>query len=263
MGGLSTNRPRCDARFERALARRGFGAVAGVDEAGRGSLFGPVVAAVVILSPEARLRGVRDSKELAPSRREELSLEIKVRAAAWAVGEASAAEIDRINIYQASRLAMKRAVLELRVLPDFLLVDALTVDLPLPQRALIKGDARSRTIAAASVVAKVHRDACMREWDELYPQYGLARGKGYGTPEHLAALEVFGPTAQHRFTFDPVGRFLPPRQMALALAVTAPREASKNLGTLRAGSAGSTSYRGAQACPPDFLTAPREAGGWR
>ena len=234
MGERSISRLRCDARFERALAKRGFGAVAGLDEAGRGSLFGPVVAAAVILSPDARLRGVRDSKELVPSIREGLSCEIKARAVAWAVGEASAAEIDRINIYQASRLAMKRAVQGLGVSPDFLLVDALTLDLPQPQRALIKGDARSRTIAAASIVAKVYRDACMREWDELYPQYGLARDKGYGTREHLAALAEFGPTAHHRFTFEPVSRFLPPRQMELALAIGAASEA-----------------------------APREAGGWR
>lgn len=210
------SRPRCDGRFERALAKRGYVAVAGLDEAGRGALFGPVAAAAVILSADARLPGVRDSKQLEEPRREELALEIKAAATAWGIGEASAAEIDRINIYQASRLAMKRAVAGLRTRPDFLLVDALSVDLPLPQRALIKGDARSRTIAAASILAKVHRDACMREWNELYPQYGLARGKGYGTPSHVAALAVFGPTPHHRFTFEPVARFLPPRQMELA-----------------------------------------------
>jgi ribonuclease HII len=210
------SRPRCDARFERSLARLGFVAVAGVDEAGRGAWFGPVVAGGVILPPETVLHGVRDSKQLPASRREELSAEIKETAMAWAVGEASAAEIDRINIYQASRLAMKRAVAALRVVPDFLLVDAMSVDLPVPQRALIRGDARSRTIAAASILAKVHRDACMRAWDELYPQYGLARGKGYGTPDHTAALAAFGPTPHHRFTFEPVARYLPPRQMELA-----------------------------------------------
>jgi len=210
------SRPRCDARFERALARRGFVAVAGLDEAGRGALFGPVVAAAVILPPDAPLRGVRDSKELPESKREELSLEIQAAAAAWAVGEASAAEIDRINIYQASRLAMKRAVAGLRTSPDFLLVDALSIDVPLPQRALIRGDARSRTIAAASILAKVYRDAGMRAWDALYPQFGLARGKGYGTPGHMAALVAFGPTPHHRFTFEPVTGLLPPRQMRLA-----------------------------------------------
>jgi ribonuclease HII len=205
-------RLRCDARFERALARRGFAAVAGLDEVGRGSLFGPVTASAVILPLEREPRGIRDSKQLTPRRREELAVQIKETALAWAVDQASAAEIDEINIYQASRLAMKRAVSRLRIVPDFLLVDALSIDLPLPQRALIKGDAKSRSIAAASILAKVHRDSSMREWDEMYPQYGLARGKGYGSPEHLAALKEFGPTPLHRFTFEPVRRFLPPRQ---------------------------------------------------
>lgn len=221
MGGLKIARFRCDGRFERALYRRGCQAVAGLDEAGRGSLFGPVFAAAVIFPPEGRIPGARDSKELGTARREELAGEIRAAATAWAVAQADAAEIDRINIYQASRLAMKRAVQQLSLPPDFLLVDALSVDLPLPQRGLIKGDARSRCIAAASILAKVQRDACMREWDAFYPQYGLARGKGYGTPEHLAALEQFGPTPQHRFTFEPVRRLLPPRQMPLGLASSA------------------------------------------
>jgi ribonuclease HII len=192
--------------------------VAGLDEAGRGSWFGPVFAAAVIFPPEVDIRGVRDSKELGPARREELAEEICASATAWAVAQADAAEIDRINIYQASRLAMQRAALQLFPAPDFLLVDALSVDLPVPQRALIRGDARSRSIAAASILAKVHRDSCMRDWDAFYPQYGLARGKGYGTSEHLAALERFGPTPQHRFTFEPVRRLLPPRQLPLGLA---------------------------------------------
>jgi len=216
-----TGRFRCDGRFERALFRRGYQTIAGVDEAGRGSLFGPVFAAAVIFPPDVRIVGLRDSKELGPARREELAGEISATATAWAVGRADAAEIDRINIYQASRLAMQRAIVRLSPPPDFLLVDALSVDLLLPQRGLIKGDARSRSIAAASILAKVHRDACMREWDAFYPQYGLARGKGYGTREHLAALEQFGPTPQHRFTFEPVGRLLPPRQMPLGLAMGA------------------------------------------
>jgi ribonuclease HII len=177
-------------------------------------LFGPVFAAAVIFPPEVGIRGVRDSKELGPARREELAEEIRAAATAWAVAYADASEIDRINIYQASRLAMRRAALHL-------LVDALSVDLPVPQRALIRGDARSRSIAAASILAKVHRDSCMRDWDAFYPQYGLARGKGYGTSEHLAALEQFGPTPQHRFTFEPVRRLLPPRQLSLGMASSA------------------------------------------
>jgi ribonuclease HII len=217
----ATARPRCDGRFERALFRRGYQAVAGLDEAGRGSWFGPVFAAAVIFPPEVDIRGVRDSKELGPARREELAEEICASATAWAVAQADAAEIDRINIYQASRLAMQRATLQLFPAPDFLLVDALSVDLPFPQRALIRGDARSRSIAAASILAKVHRDSCMRDWAAFYPQYGLARGKGYGTSEHLAALEQFGPTPQHRFTFEPVRRLLPARQLSLGLASSA------------------------------------------
>lgn len=193
-------------------------AVAGLDEAGRGCLFGPVFASAVILSPDAQIDGVDDSKQLAPAVRERLAAEIKDVAACWAVAQADAGEIDRINIYQASRLAMKRAVCGLRLPPDFLLVDALQVDVPVPQRALIRGDARSRTIAAASILAKVHRDSCMVEWDSLYPQYDLARNKGYGSQAHLAALERFGPTPQHRFTFEPVSRCLPPRQRTLHMA---------------------------------------------
>jgi ribonuclease HII len=192
--------------------------VAGLDEAGRGCLFGPVVASAVILPPEAPLAGVRDSKQLSPAERERLAAEIKSAAAAWSVAQSGPAEIDRINIYQASRLAMKRAVETLGRTPDFLLVDALRVDAPQPQRPLIKGDARSRSIAAASILAKVHRDACMLEWDRIYPQYQLARNKGYGSPAHLAALERYGPTPQHRFSFAPVRRLLPPVQPALGLA---------------------------------------------
>jgi ribonuclease HII len=192
-----------------------------LDEAGRGSWFGPVFAAAVIFPPGVAIRGIRDSKQLGPQRREELAGEIQASARAWAVAQAGADEIDRINIYQASRLAMKRAVMQLPIAPDFLLVDAMNVDLPLPQRALIRGDERSRSIAAASILAKVQRDACMRQWDEMFPQYGLIRGKGYGTPEHLAALERFGPTAYHRFSFGPVRRLLPPRQMPLGLKLAA------------------------------------------
>lgn len=191
--------------------------MAGLDEAGRGSLFGPVFAAAVVLPPEDSIRGLRDSKELTPERREELAERIRALAAAWSVASAAAEEIDRINIYQASRLAMKRAVEVLSPPADFLLVDALSIDIGIPQRALIHGDARCRSIAAASILAKVHRDACMREWDEVYPQYGLCSSKGYATPEHLRALETFGPTPHHRMTFEPVRRS---RQFTLALADT-------------------------------------------
>jgi ribonuclease HII len=195
---------RCTANFEREAKNQGFRCVAGLDEAGRGSLFGPVFAAAVILSPDRPIRGLNDSKLLEPERREELAKLIRERAAAWAVAVADAIEIDRINIYQASRLAMKRAVEQLTVRADFLLVDALKIDFPAPQRSLIHGDARCRSIAAASILAKVHRDECMRDWDRVFPQYGFARHKGYATPEHGKALEMYGPTTFHRFSYEPV-----------------------------------------------------------
>jgi len=178
--------------------------VAGVDEVGRGSLFGAVFAAAVILSPDCPIRGLNDSKQLEPERREVLSERIRERAAAWAVAAVDAAAIDRINIYQASRLAMRLAVEKLVPAADFLLIDAVPLDLSIPQHSLIHGDARCHAIAAASIVAKVERDNCMRVWDEIYPQYGLARHKGYNTPEHVSALQQHGPTPLHRFSFEPV-----------------------------------------------------------
>jgi ribonuclease HII len=195
---------RCEATLERELRARGFLAVAGVDEVGRGALFGPVVAAAAILAPDRPVRGLNDSKLLGPERREVLADRIRERAVAWAVAAVDAATIDSINIYQASRAAMRLAVGRLRPAPDFLLVDAMAIDLPLPQRPLIQGDARCHAIAAASIVAKVYRDACMRAWDEVFPQYGLASHKGYCTPEHLRALEEYGPTPLHRLSFEPV-----------------------------------------------------------
>ncbi|MGO9255541.1 MAG: ribonuclease HII [Bryobacteraceae bacterium] len=195
---------RCEATLERELRARGYVCVAGVDEVGRGALFGPVMAAAVILSPERPVRGLNDSKLLEPERRETLAGRIRERAVAWAVAAVDAATIDWINIYQASRLAMRLAVARLDPSPDFLLIDAVSIDLPLPQRPLIKGDARCHAIAAASIVAKVHRDECMRVWDRIFPEYGLAAHKGYCTPEHMLALERFGPTPLHRLSFEPV-----------------------------------------------------------
>src|SRR6267154_550528 len=166
---------RCEATLERELRARGFHAVAGGDEVGRGSLFGPVVAAAVILSPDRPVRGLNDSKQLEPDRREVLAERVRERAVAWAVAAVDAATIDSINIYQASRAAMKLAVEKLQPSADFLLIDALFLDVPIAQRALIQGDARCQAIAAASIIAKVARDACMCEWDAAYPEYGLAR----------------------------------------------------------------------------------------
>ena len=195
---------RCEATLERELRARGFSAVAGVDEVGRGSLFGPVMAAAVVLSPDRPIRGLNDSKQIEPEMRETLAERIRERAVCWAIAAVDAATIDSINIYQASRLAMRLAVSRLNPAPDFLLIDAVAIDLPLPQRGLIKGDARCHAIAAASIIAKVHRDACMRVWDEIFPAYGLASHKGYSTPEHWKALQEFGPTPLHRLSFEPV-----------------------------------------------------------
>src|ERR1051326_1120237 len=195
---------RCEATLERELRARGFQSVAGVDEVGRGSLFGPVMAAAVVLLPDRPVRGLNDSKLLEPERREVLAERIRERAVAWAVAAVDASTIDYMNIYHASRLAMRMAVGQLNPAPDFLLVDAVPIALPLPQRGLIKGDARCHAIAAASIVAKVYRDACMRVWDEVFPGYGLASHKGYSTPEHYKALEKLGPTPLHRLSFEPV-----------------------------------------------------------
>lgn len=195
---------RCQAKYEREARAQGFTRIAGVDEVGRGALFGPVFAAAVILSPDHPIRGLRDSKQLDAERREVLAPRIRERAVAWAVAAADAFEIDHINIYQASRLAMRRAVERLKPSPDYLLIDAITVDLPIAQRALIHGDALSQCIAAASILAKVERDACMVEWDKIFPQYGLKNHKGYTTDEHWKALEAHGPTSLHRFSFWPV-----------------------------------------------------------
>ncbi len=195
---------RCESSWERELHARGFHAVAGVDEVGRGALFGPVVAAAVILSPERPVRGLNDSKLLEPERREVLAGRIRERAVAWAVAAVDAATIDFVNIYQASRTAMRLAVLRLNPAPDFVLTDAVPLDIPFPQQALIKGDARCQAIAAASIVAKVYRDACMRAWDEVFPQYGLAVHKGYATPEHRRAIREHGLTPLHRLSYEPV-----------------------------------------------------------
>jgi ribonuclease HII len=197
-------RLRCTLKFEKKAWATGALMVAGVDEVGRGSLFGCVVAAAVILDPAYRLRGLRDSKLLLPERREILAERIREHAIAWAVAAIDAAVIDQINIYQASRLAMREAVSRLAPLPDHLLVDALRLDCELPQFPIIHGDALSVSIAAASILAKVERDRLVREWDPVFPMYGLASNKGYSTPRHLAALREHGPCPLHRQSFAPV-----------------------------------------------------------
>jgi ribonuclease HII len=195
---------RCVNSYERQARERGFSCIAGVDEVGRGCLFGPVFAAAVILDPQRPVRGLHDSKILGAEERGKLASQIKARAVCWAVGGADVFEIDQINIYQASRLAMRRAVEALAVKPDFLLLDAIRIDLPVEQLPLIDGDARCRAIAAASIVAKVHRDACLVEWDRVFPEYNLVSNKGYSTPDHKRALRKHGPTLLHRFSFWPV-----------------------------------------------------------
>jgi ribonuclease HII len=184
--------------------QQGWLRIAGIDEAGRGSLFGPVVAAAVVLNPRRRIVGLDDSKKLAAERRGELAARIREHALAWAVAEVDASRIDAWNIYQASRQAMLAAVENIRPAPDYLLIDAMELPLQLEQRSLIHGDARSVSIAAASILAKVERDHLMDGFDEIYPQYGLAQNRGYGTPDHLEALRRWGPSPLHRFSFAPV-----------------------------------------------------------
>lgn len=194
----------CSSRFERAARKLGWTRVAGLDEAGRGALFGPVVAAAVILNPKRRIVGLDDSKQLTAERRAVLAGRIREHALAWSVAEIDAERIDAWNIYQASRQAMTAALERLAMTPDYLLIDALGLDVLIEQKSLIKGDCRSVSIAAASILAKTHRDARMQHWDAVYPLYGLAQHKGYATPEHLEALRKHGPTPLHRFSFAPV-----------------------------------------------------------
>lgn len=180
---------------------------AGVDEVGRGPLAGPVVAAAVILNPKNKIKGLADSKILTATRREELAEIIKEKCLAYAIGRAEVEEIDRINIFQASLLAMQRAVAALAITPEHALIDGTHCPvLPCTSEAIIKGDSKIATISAASIIAKVTRDAEMCVWDQHYPEYGFARHKGYGTPEHLQALQRLGPTPLHRRSFAPVAQ---------------------------------------------------------
>src|SRR6202789_2929829 len=196
----------CSDAPEHALRYYGFQRIAGVDEVGRGALFGPVVAAAVILPEcldELAEAGLKDSKQLTREEREALDVTIRRMALAVCVAEVAAETIDRVNIYTATRIAMLEAVLGLTPEPDHLLIDAMRVDHPCRQTKLIYGDALSLSIAAASVIAKVHRDAMMRELDALHPGYGLASHKGYATPAHRRALAEIGPCALHRRSFAP------------------------------------------------------------
>ena len=197
-------RLKCTQKFERLAWATGAKLIAGVDEVGRGSFFGPVVAAAVILEPDYRIKGLRDSKLLDEKTREKLAERIKQHAIAYAVAAVDVARIDQLNIYWASLLAMRNAVAQLAPSPDHLLIDAVRLDWDCPQTNIIHGDALSISIAAASIVAKVTRDEMIRQWDPVYPQYDLASNKGYRSPKHLAALKEFGPTPLHRLSFAPV-----------------------------------------------------------
>ncbi|PYV74341.1 MAG: ribonuclease HII [Acidobacteria bacterium] len=216
-------RLRCTLKYEKLAWASGATLVAGVDEVGRGSLFGPVVAAAVILDSSYRIRGLRDSKLLPADRREILAERIREHAIAWAIASVDAARIDQINIYHVSRVAMQQAVAQLTPSADHLLIDAMKVDCQLPQKSIIHGDALSASIAAASILAKVHRDHMIEEWDPVFPVYGLGSNKGYSTPKHLAALREYGPSPLHRQSFAPVWNApIPQEVLAFMLQESAP-----------------------------------------
>ena len=199
--------PVCGWKLERAARKSGYLRIAGCDEVGRGPMFGPVVAAAVILAPGCKLLGLNDSKKLSEKKRNELDVEIRANAVAWAIAAIDVETIDRINIRNASLLAMKTAVSQLALTPDYLLIDGLdSIDWPCPQQAVVKGDSTSYSIAAASVLAKVYRDRMMIELDAVYPGYGLARHKGYCSREHMDALARLGPTPEHRKSYQPVAQ---------------------------------------------------------
>ena len=203
--------PVCGWRLEKAARSEGALQIAGLDEVGRGPMFGPVVAAAVILPAGCRLRGLTDSKKLSEKKRNELDVAIRAKATAWAIAAVDVETIDRINIRRASLLAMRTAVAQLSVLPDYLLIDGVdSIDWPCPQRPVIQGDGTSFSIAAASVLAKVYRDRLLMELDQQYPGYGLASHKGYCSREHLAALARLGPTPLHRRNWSPVAQQMLP-----------------------------------------------------
>jgi ribonuclease HII len=207
---MALNNNALDDAQLRDLAGR-YRYLAGVDEVGRGPLIGPVVAAAVILDPDRPIDGLADSKKLTDKRRQSLAEEIKARALAWSVAEASVAEIDEINILHASLLAMRRAVESLQPAAEYVMVDGNRCPpLACPSLAVVKGDSRVAAISAASILAKVSRDRQMVEMDSLYPGYGLAKHKGYPTRDHFLALEKLGVTPEHRRSFAPVRRLLEP-----------------------------------------------------
>ncbi|HEX4952417.1 MAG TPA: ribonuclease HII [Thermoanaerobaculia bacterium] len=191
--------------LEEELGPFGYRAIAGVDEAGRGALAGPVVAAAVIPRPGRLVPGVDDSKRLSPDQRERLAPRVREASIAWGVAAVTAGDIDAVNILEATRLAMQRAIAALAPQPDLLLLDALRLPgVSLPQLGVVRGDSVCYSVACASILAKVHRDQIMCNLDLRYPHYGFAAHKGYGAPEHLAALAAYGPSPEHRLTFRSV-----------------------------------------------------------
>lgn len=194
--------------FEVEGLNAGYQYIAGIDEVGRGPLAGPVVSAAVILNPDKPIYGLDDSKKLSLAKRTQLFDEINENAIAVGIGVVTPSEIDRINILQATKKAMNLAVSELPIVADYLLVDAVKIDNPIPQKVIIKGDLRSNSIAAASIIAKVTRDNMMKEYDNQYPGYGFMSNAGYGTKEHLEGLENRGATPIHRRSFSPVPKYL-------------------------------------------------------
>ncbi|MFA6255365.1 MAG: ribonuclease HII [Patescibacteria group bacterium] len=196
-------------RQEKKLQRKGFKYIAGIDEAGRGAWAGPIVAAAVILNPKVKIKGIKDSKLLRSPDRKELFLKITENAVAWGIGVISHKMIDQIGIQQANILAMKDAVKNLAVLPDYLLTDALTIEYKkLPNLAIIDGDYKITTIAAASIIAKVSRDQIMDGLDEKYPPYGFKQHKGYGTSHHFQMINQYGICELHRKSFEPIKYFI-------------------------------------------------------
>jgi len=197
--------PVCGWKLERAAKKCGFLRIAGCDEVGRGPMFGPVVAAAVILAPKCRIEGLDDSKKVPEKKRNELDIQIRAQAVAWSIAAVDVETIDRINIRNASLLAMRTAVSQLALSPDYLLIDGCdTIDWPCPQQSVIHGDGTSFSIAAASILAKVYRDRMLVELDGQYPGYGLASHKGYCSAEHREALARLGPTPLHRKNWSPV-----------------------------------------------------------
>lgn len=190
--------------FEKQIRKEGYQYIVGIDEAGRGPLAGPVVAGAVILPEDFYLPGLNDSKQLSAAKRKQYYEYIKENALAVGVGIIHSKEIDEINIYQAAKKAMLTAVDQLEIFPEYALIDAMELNLPVPQISLIKGDSKSVSIAAASVIAKETRDRLMMEYAEAYPQYGFEKHMGYGTSSHLEAIEKYGPVEWHRMTFAPL-----------------------------------------------------------